>query len=96
MYINELKIKLLKIRNGILLFIGIAGLIIFGLSIVATLLEFNYYDYNYVITLLFLILISILAICFSIVSRKTIDSIYFLSLSNTHNKNIVRINYTYQ
>lgn len=79
MYINELKIKLLKIRNGILLFIGIAGLIIFGLSIVATLLEFNYYDYNYVITLLFLILISILAICFSIVSRKTIDSIYFLS-----------------
>ena len=58
MYINELKIKLLKIRNGILLFIGIAGLIIFGLSIVATLLEFNYYDYNYVITLLFLILIS--------------------------------------
>lgn len=43
------------------------------------MLEFNYYDYNYVITLLFLILISILAIYFSIVSRKTIDSIYFLS-----------------
>ena len=61
MYINELKIKLLKIRNAILLFIGIAGLIIFGLSIVATLLEFNYYDYNYVITLLFLILTSILS-----------------------------------
>lgn len=43
------------------------------------MLEFNYYDYNYLITLLFLILISILAIYFSIVSRKTIDSIYFLS-----------------
>lgn len=78
MYINELKLKLLKIRNGILLCIGSIGLVIFGLSAIAKFLELGE-EYNYVIIMFILTFISVLAIYFSVFSRKTIGNIYFLS-----------------
>lgn len=77
MYINELKVKFLKIRNGILLSIGIIGLVIFGLSLIATLLETN--DYELLISFTIFTLICGLLICFSIMTRKTIGNVYFFS-----------------
>lgn len=78
MYINEFKIKILKIRNGILLCIGMICLVVFGLTCIAALLELSD-DYSFIIFFAISTLISALVICFSIMSRKTIGNIYFFS-----------------
>ena len=74
MYINESRVKIEKVKNGILLAIGIVGVIMFGLVFICCLFE-NEYD---VFSFVFMI-ISILIIYKSIKRRITIASIYFYS-----------------
>ena len=78
MYINVTKIRIKKITNGIRLFLGIFGLILFGATAIFVTLEG---DSRKDVEIFFYIatLISILLIVKSIMIRKLIGSIFFYS-----------------
>jgi Zn finger protein HypA/HybF involved in hydrogenase expression len=74
MYINASRVKIKKVKNEILLAVGIAGLIIFGGTFIFCLFE-NEYN-SEVISFIFM-MISILIIYKAIKNRTIISSIYF-------------------
>jgi predicted Zn-ribbon and HTH transcriptional regulator len=78
MYINELKINVAKLRNTIKLILGILGLMIFGATFVFTLAE-STYETSIILFFLITTVVSAILICFSIKSRKLIESVYFYS-----------------
>ena len=78
MYINDVRIGFRKIINGIELFLGIAGFIIFGSTNIYATLEGGA---NKEVTNIFLVVtvISVLLIIRSLYSRKFIGSVFFYS-----------------
>lgn len=78
MYINEKKIRLSKIINGILLAVGIIGLILFGGTSIFLLIQ-ELDAKRSIIELVILTVINGVVIFISFIKRKIIDDIYFYS-----------------
>lgn len=76
MYINGIKLRLKKIINGIELFIGIVGFIVFGATMIYVVLEgeANEFVKN---TFYILTLISVVLIILSFRSKRLIGSVFF-------------------
>lgn len=78
MYINITKVRIKKVTNGIRLFLGIFGLILFGATAIFVTLEGEARD-DVECSFYIFTLISILLIIRSIHLKKFIGSIYFYS-----------------
>lgn len=76
MYINEIKIKVVKLRNTIKLILGIIGLILFGATLIFASIESDG-EIDVIIIFLILTLINIFLIYSSIKSKSLIESAYF-------------------
>ena len=76
MYINEAKVKFRKMINGIELFIGIAGFIVFGSTAIYTSLE-GIATFSQYATLYAIVAINIGLIAASLMSRRSMESVIF-------------------